>query len=91
MVAGSLCPNRAKEGATCLVSIKRAEWRRRMIAAGIRQPSSLDELENHLREHVEQLTREGKTDEEAFDAAVERIGQIDLLTSEFAKAEGFLG
>jgi len=68
-----------------------AEWRRRMIAAGITQPSSLDELENHLREHLEHLTREGKTDEEAFDAAVERIGQIDLLKSEFAKAEGFLG
>jgi hypothetical protein len=62
-----------------------------MIAAGIRERSSLDELENHLREHVEQLTREGKTDEEAFDAAVERIGPIDLLKSEFAKTEGFLG
>ena len=68
-----------------------AEWRGRMIAAGIRQPSVLDELENHLREHVEQLTREGKTDEEAFDAAVQRIGQLDLLKREFAKAEGFLG
>ncbi|MGO8763935.1 MAG: hypothetical protein ACLQSR_02225 [Limisphaerales bacterium] len=31
-----------------------AEWRRQMLAAGIEAPVPLEELENHLREEIEQ-------------------------------------
>jgi hypothetical protein len=67
-----------------------AEWHGKLAAAGIK-PSSLDELEGHLREHIEQLRREGANAEEAFNASVQRMGEVHLLRSEFAKAEGFIG
>jgi len=31
-----------------------SDWRRQMLAAGIRTPVPLDELETHLREDIEQ-------------------------------------
>ena len=31
-----------------------AEWRKQMLAAGIKAPVPLDELESHLREEVEE-------------------------------------
>jgi hypothetical protein len=67
------------------------KWREKMFAAGIIKSTSLDELESHLRDHIARLTREGKGVEEAFDAAIQKIGQIDVLKKEFAKAEGFSG
>jgi hypothetical protein len=67
------------------------KWREKMFAAGIRKSTSLDELEIHLRDHIERLAREGNSVEAAFDAAIQKIGQIDVLKREFAKAEGFSG
>ena len=67
------------------------KWREKMFAAGIRKSTSLDELESHLRDHIALLRREGEGVEEAFDAAIQKIGQIDVLKREFAKAEGFSG
>ena len=38
-----------------------AEWRKTMMAAPAVNHETLDELENHLRENVEQLVRSGIT------------------------------
>ena len=62
-----------------------AEWRRRMLAAGIKTPVPLDELENHLRDDVEQQVRSGADAQQAFEAAVLRIGQAAALKREFTK------
>ncbi|MGD0410609.1 MAG: hypothetical protein ABSC18_02820 [Verrucomicrobiota bacterium] len=62
------------------------EWRRRMLAAGIKTPVPLEELEIHLREDVEQGMRSGLTAEAAFETAAQRVGQADALKSEFKKA-----
>jgi hypothetical protein len=62
-----------------------AEWRRRMLAAGISAPESLDELESHLREEIEERMRLGLDAQRAFEAAVERVGQPSALGAEFAK------
>ncbi len=62
-----------------------AEWRRRMISAGIKSPGVLDELESHVREDVEQQMRSGATAEQAFRAAVQRVGAAENLKVEFAK------
>ena len=67
------------------------KWREKMFAAGIRKSASLDELESHLRDHIARLTRDGSGVEEAFAAAIQKIGQIDVLKREFAKAEGLSG
>jgi len=63
------------------------EWRQQMGAAGIKTPVPLEELESHLREDVEQEMRSGLTAEAAFETAVQRVGQPDVLKSEFKKAD----
>jgi hypothetical protein len=62
-----------------------SEWRRQMTAAGVSNPEVLDELESHLREDVEQQMRSGSNVQEAFDTAVERMGQASSLQVEFGK------
>lgn len=61
------------------------DWRRQMLAAGIKTPVPLDELENHLREEIEQQMKSGLKEQEAFKSAVQRMGQADTLKAEFAK------
>jgi hypothetical protein len=62
-----------------------AEWRRQMLSVGIKNPSAVDELECHLREDVEKEMQSGLSGEEAYQAAVKRIGLPLSLKSEFAK------
>jgi len=62
-----------------------AEWRRRMLAAGIKTPVPLDELEHHLRDDVEQQARSGSDPQQAFEAAMLRIGPAGALEREFRK------
>ena len=62
-----------------------AEWRRKTIAAGIRSPQVLDELESHLQEEVERQVQSGVGMEQAFRVAVRRLGQLGALTGEFSK------
>jgi hypothetical protein len=61
------------------------EWRRQMLAAGIKTPEVLDELESHLRDDVEQQVQSGLSEEKAFEAAVRKIGQVGALKREFEK------
>jgi hypothetical protein len=62
------------------------EWREQMLAAGIKSPVPLEEMESHLRDNVERQMASGMAAEPAFRAAVARIGHPDRLRSEFAKA-----
>jgi len=63
-----------------------AEWRWQMLAAGIKAPVPLEELEIHLREDVEQHLRFSGDGEQAFAAAVRRMGRPSELKSEFNKS-----
>jgi hypothetical protein len=62
-----------------------AEWRRQMLAAGIATPVPLNELESHLLDDVEQRMRSGLSAQQAFEAAVQGIGQAAVLECEFDK------
>src|SRR5580700_1677843 len=62
-----------------------AEWRRQMLAAGIKTPVPLEELEAHLREDIEQQVRAGTEEACAFEMAVRHIGQAVALKKEFMK------
>src|SRR5258705_2987754 len=62
-----------------------AEWRKTMMAAPAVSHETLDELENHLRENVEQLVRSGMTEPEAFEHAVAQLGGARMIGSEFRK------
>lgn len=63
-----------------------AQWRRQMLAAGIKTPVPLEELESHLRDEIEQQMRSGLSAQHAFEAAARRIGEAPALRLEFAKA-----
>jgi hypothetical protein len=62
-----------------------AAWRQQMLAAGIKSPVPLEELEIHLREEVEQQMRSGTEALSAFAAAVQKIGCAGVLQDEFQK------
>jgi leader peptidase (prepilin peptidase)/N-methyltransferase len=62
-----------------------AEWRKQMLAAGIKTPVPLEELESHLRDDVEQQVQSGIDAQQAFEAAVLQIGNAGTLKREFTK------
>ena len=64
-----------------------SEWRQQMLAAGIRTPVPLEELESHLREAIEQQMKSGSSPQPAFEAAVRQIGRARALKNEFKKSE----
>jgi hypothetical protein len=63
-----------------------AEWRREMLAGGIKSPEVLDELEAHLRTDFEQQMQSEGRASRAFAIAVEKIGRARELKKEFKKA-----
>jgi hypothetical protein len=67
-----------------------AEWRNQMLAAGIKSPVPLEELEIHLREEIEQQMKSGICEAEAFNVATQKIGHTQMVQSEFKKL-GFRG
>jgi hypothetical protein len=64
-----------------------ADWRRQMLAAGIKTPVPLEELEIHLREEIEQQIKSGLNEQKAFEISVRQIGHPNALKSEFKKSE----
>jgi hypothetical protein len=68
-----------------------ADWRQRMLAAGIKSPVPLEELEAHLREDIEQLVKSGRSESEAFQSAVQQIGQARVVHGEFKKNDPLIG
>ena len=65
-----------------------AEWRKQMLAAGIKTPVPLEELEIHLREEIELQMKSGFTEQKAFEIAAWKIGQANPLKREFKKING---
>jgi hypothetical protein len=63
-----------------------SEWRRQMMATGVKAFEVLDELESHLREDIDEQIQAGSNPEQAFEIALRRIGNPHSLRSEFAKA-----
>ena len=63
-----------------------AGWRPQMLAAGIKTPVPLEELEIHLREEIERQVKTGLNEKEAFKTAAQKIGQARILKTEFKKA-----
>lgn len=62
-----------------------AEWRTQMLAAGIKTPVPLVELENHLREDVENEMLAVADAKRAFEMAARRIGMPGEISNEFDK------
>lgn len=69
---------------------KISEWRKQMLAAGIKTPVPLEELEIHLREEIERQMKSGVDKQKAFGISASRIGRPENLVVEFKKSEGRL-
>lgn len=64
-----------------------ANWRKQMLAAGIKSPVPLQELEIHLRDEIERQTKSGLDEQNAFEISVQQIGQPKVLKNEFKQSE----
>ena len=64
-----------------------AEWRKQMLAAGIKSPVPLEELEIHLREDIERQIQSGANEQHAFESAARQIGQAKPVKMEFKKID----
>jgi hypothetical protein len=64
-----------------------SEWRKQMLAAGIKSPVPLEELESHLRDEIERQMKLGMDETKAFGAAVPKIGAAPAIQIEFEKIE----
>jgi hypothetical protein len=62
-----------------------AEWRSYVERRREVSSPDTDELEDHLRNRIAELTAAGLEPDEAFLVAVKRIGSLDTLTREFAR------
>ncbi len=63
-----------------------AQWRQYLRRRqGVHGPD-VEELEGHLREQLAALTESGLSGDEAFLVAVKRMGSLDALSREFARA-----
>jgi len=58
-----------------------------MLAAGIKMPVPLEELEIHLRDEIERQMKSGLDEQEIFNSAVQKIGQAKPLKTEFKKID----
>src|SRR4051812_47710777 len=74
-------------GRSNMFDLERAitEWRKQMVAAGVKNGEVLSELESHLRDDIQREIQAGLTAQRAFKIAVERIGGAQAIKSEFAK------
>ena len=60
-------------------------WRAHMERHATITTTDVDELEDHLRGHIESLTAAGLSDDEAFLVAMKRLGSQDDIAREFAR------
>lgn len=65
-----------------------AEWRSLVRQNPAVDDRDVEELEDHLRAQIEDLTEVGLADDEAFLVAVKRIGTLDELSREFTREHG---
>jgi hypothetical protein len=63
-----------------------ADWRRQMLAAGIKAPLPLGELEIHLREEIGRQVKSGLSEQDAFNSAVQNTGQAQMVQNDFKKS-----
>jgi hypothetical protein len=60
-------------------------WRNHLRARGNFTDADISELEDHLRDEIEELMTRGLTPDESFIIGVKRSGNIDALSKEFTK------
>ena len=62
-----------------------AEWRAYVARVPAVNGHDVDELEDHLRHQIAELSTAGLTEDEAFLVAVKRMGDLDAVSREYAR------
>ncbi|WP_341729475.1 permease prefix domain 1-containing protein [Brooklawnia sp.] len=62
-----------------------AQWRRYVQRRDAISVADVDEMEDHLRERIDELRSVGLDDDESFLVSVKRMGSLDELSREFAR------
>ncbi|NMC26936.1 MAG: hypothetical protein GYA42_02200, partial [Syntrophomonadaceae bacterium] len=60
-------------------------WTDHLRAHGHFKESDIHELQSHLRDEIEDLQAAGLSEDESFLISVKRMGNLDAVSSEFAK------
>lgn len=60
-------------------------WCDYLRASGKLAETDIVELENHLRDQIEELVTDGLSQEEAFLIGVKRLGNVNLISAEYSK------
>ncbi len=76
---------KSREGTRFSLEEGVAEWRSYLRRQPVIHSVDADELEDHLRSQAGSLMEAGLAEDEAFLIAVKRIGEIDVLSREFAR------
>lgn len=66
------------------------QWCELVLSNDSIKSKNIDELIDHLHCEVEQFIKNGKSEEQAFKAAIEKMGEIDMLAGEYEKNRSFL-
>jgi putative ABC transport system permease protein len=61
-------------------------WRKSLNGNEALEDGAKEELENHLRDKIEHLMSLGRSEEQAFEEAVRKLGGTDTLGTEYYKA-----
>lgn len=62
-----------------------SSWSDRLRSGGKLGEDDVLELENHLREQIDELLDKGLTEDEAFLISVKRLGNVNLISEEYSK------
>src|SRR6186997_1200722 len=62
-----------------------AQWRTYVSRAPAVNGHDVDELEDHLRHEIAELSTAGLAEDEAFLVAVKRMGDLDAVSREYAR------
>jgi len=65
-------------------------WCASIVPDDCGQDRHLDELEDHLLSEIERLRATGLGEEQAFNAAIKRMGEAKMLMSEYSKNRSFV-
>lgn len=83
--APAASPGTADPGPHAALEAQIDQWRGYVRRREAISAADVDEMEDHLRERVEDLRATGLDDDEAFLVAVKRMGTLDDLSREFAQ------
>jgi hypothetical protein len=67
---------------------KLQEWAARFQQSHLMRGSDIEELQQHLRDSISELTKKGLNEEEAFLVATHRLGEPRRVAGEFGKVNG---